>query len=216
MRPLPQLTPANEWFWTSGADGRLRIQGCDDCGTLVHPPVPICPACRSRAWTPSVVSGPRHRRRRSPSTTTSGCRTSSRRTRSPTSALAEDPTVHLTTNIVGCDPDDVHIGQEVTVRFEQHEDVWLPLFEPTGATDEPVDRSPNPSARRRVRRSSDDRFEHRAVLSGVGRSAIGRRLMVDPLSLTVDACLAAVADAGLDARRHRRAVHLPGRRRAWA
>jgi acetyl-CoA acetyltransferase len=25
VRPLPQLTPANEWFWTSGADGRLRI-----------------------------------------------------------------------------------------------------------------------------------------------------------------------------------------------
>jgi hypothetical protein len=23
---LPQLTPANEWFWTSGADGHLRIQ----------------------------------------------------------------------------------------------------------------------------------------------------------------------------------------------
>ena len=35
------------------------------------------------------------------------------------------------------------------------------------------------------------------MLSGVGRSALGRRLMVDPLSFTVDACLAAVADAGL-------------------
>src|SRR4029453_8836954 len=34
-------------------------------------------------------------------------------------------------------------------------------------------------------------------LSGVGRSAIGRRLMIDPLSLAVDACLTAVADAGL-------------------
>src|SRR4029077_10739183 len=44
---------------------------------------------------------------------------------------------------------------------------------------------------------TDDRFEHRSVLSGVGRSAIGRRLMVDPLSLTIDACLEAVADAGL-------------------
>lgn len=30
-RPLPQLTPFNEWFWTSGADGRLRIQACGDC-----------------------------------------------------------------------------------------------------------------------------------------------------------------------------------------
>ncbi len=44
---------------------------------------------------------------------------------------------------------------------------------------------------------SADRFEHRAVLSGVGRSELGRRLLRDPLSLTVDACLAAVADAGL-------------------
>ena len=35
------------------------------------------------------------------------------------------------------------------------------------------------------------------MLSGIGRSALGRRLMVDPLSLTVDACLQAIADAGL-------------------
>ena len=35
------------------------------------------------------------------------------------------------------------------------------------------------------------------MLSGIGRSALGRRLMVDPLSLTIDACLEAVADAGL-------------------
>ena len=31
MRPLPELTPATEWFWTSGADGRLRIQRCTEC-----------------------------------------------------------------------------------------------------------------------------------------------------------------------------------------
>src|SRR5690606_29802492 len=90
-------------------------------------------------------------------------------------ALAEAPTVRLTTNIVGCEPDEVAIGQEVTVRFEQHDDVWLPLFEPTGestAVDlvgEPERPAPRPPA-------SDDRFEHRAVLSGVGRSAMGRRL----------------------------------------
>src|SRR3546814_17973412 len=56
-RILPELTPDVEGFWTSGRDGQLRIQGCTDCGTLVHPPVPICPACRSRAWEPKVVSG---------------------------------------------------------------------------------------------------------------------------------------------------------------
>ncbi len=57
QRPLPQVTPFNEWFWTSGADGRLRIQRCDDCETYVHPPVPICPECRSTSWTATPVSG---------------------------------------------------------------------------------------------------------------------------------------------------------------
>ena len=39
--------------------------------------------------------------------------------------------------------------------------------------------------------------ERRAVLSGIGQSDIGRRLYRDPLELTVDACLGAIADAGL-------------------
>jgi acetyl-CoA acetyltransferase len=111
-------------------------------------------------------------------------------------ALTEDPSVHLTTNVIGCEPDEVHIGQEVQVTFEAHDDVWIPRFEPTGRTD-PEDRVPEPVRPTPRSPVSAERFEHRAVLSGVGRSAIGRRLMRDPLSLTVDACLAAVEDAGL-------------------
>ena len=195
MRLLPQLTPFNEWFWTSGADGRLRIQGCQDCKALVHPPVPVCPSCRSRSSAPTEVSG---------LGTIVGFTINSH----PwlpgfdppyviaVVALAEDPSVRLTTNIVGCDPDDVRIGQEVAVRFELHDDVWLPLFEPTGEID-PVDRVGEPVRPAPRPPVSDDRFEHKAVLSGVGRSAMGRRLMVDPLSLTIDACLAAASDAGL-------------------
>src|SRR4051794_28614706 len=57
MRPVPELTPANQWFWQSGADGTLRIQGCADCGALVHPPVPICQKCRSRSRVVTEVSG---------------------------------------------------------------------------------------------------------------------------------------------------------------
>ncbi|HZS14437.1 MAG TPA: thiolase family protein [Candidatus Dormibacteraeota bacterium] len=40
-------------------------------------------------------------------------------------------------------------------------------------------------------------LEHRCVISGIGRSQTGRRIDRDALDLTVDACLAAVADAGL-------------------
>lgn len=195
MRPLPELTPFNEWFWKSGADGQLRIQGCDECGQLVHPPVPICPSCRSRSASPQPVSG---------RATVVGF-TVNHHPWTPgwdppyviaNVALAEDPSVRLTTNVVGCPPTEVHVGQEVSVRFERHDDVWLPLFEPTGSTDRadrigpPTRPTPRPAPRR-------ERFEHRAVLSGIGRSTMGRRLMMNPLGLTVDACQSAVADAGL-------------------
>jgi acetyl-CoA acetyltransferase/uncharacterized OB-fold protein len=196
VRPLPQLTPANEWFWTSGADGRLRIQGCDECSALVHPPAPTCPACRSRSWTPREVSG---------RATVIGFTVNHHQWLPDLEppyvianvALEEDPSVRLTTNVVGAPPEEVHIGQRVVVRFEQHEDVWLPLFEPGDGTDERdlVGEPDLPPPRAPI---SDERFEHRAVLSGVGRSAIGRRLLRDPLDLAVDACLAAVADAGLE------------------
>ena len=39
--------------------------------------------------------------------------------------------------------------------------------------------------------------ERRAAVTGIGQSRIGRRLGADPLALTLDACLAAIADAGL-------------------
>ena len=129
MRPLPELTPWTSWFWTSGEDGQLRIQGCTDCGTLVHPPAPICPTCRSRSSEPTTVSG---------RGTIVGYTVNQHQwlpdMEPPYAiavvALAESADVRLTTNIVGCDPDDVHIGQQVSVRFEQYDDVWLPLFEP--------------------------------------------------------------------------------------
>ena len=196
MRPLPELTPATEWFWTSGADGRLRIQGCTQCATLVHPPVPICPVCRSRASEPTVVSG---------RATVVGYTVNHHQWHPDFTppyviavvALEEDPAVRLTTTIVACDPEEVTVGQPVAVRFEPHDDVWLPVFAPTGA---PVAGNPVPEPERPRPRAplGDERFEHRSVLTGVGRSALGRRLMVDPLSLTVDACLQAVADAGLE------------------
>jgi acetyl-CoA acetyltransferase len=43
-----------------------------------------------------------------------------------------------------------------------------------------------------------DILERRAVVSGIGQSAVGRRLGRSALALTLDACLAAVRDAGLE------------------
>jgi len=44
---------------------------------------------------------------------------------------------------------------------------------------------------------ANEMIERRACITGVGQSEIGRRLHRDPLELTLDGCLAAIADAGL-------------------
>ena len=44
-------------------------------------------------------------------------------------AIDGAPGVILTTNVVGCPVDEVEMGDRVRVKFEQHDDVWLPLFE---------------------------------------------------------------------------------------
>jgi acetyl-CoA acetyltransferase len=40
-------------------------------------------------------------------------------------------------------------------------------------------------------------LEKNAAITGLGQSAVGRRLRESPLELTLDACLEAIADAGL-------------------
>lgn len=42
-----------------------------------------------------------------------------------------------------------------------------------------------------------EKFERHSAVTGMGMSEVGRRLMRDPLALTVDASLAAIEDAGL-------------------
>jgi uncharacterized OB-fold protein len=51
------LTDINRFFWTGGADGKLRMQRCQDCGHWQHPASVICSACLSRCVAPEVLSG---------------------------------------------------------------------------------------------------------------------------------------------------------------
>jgi uncharacterized OB-fold protein len=41
----PPVSPDTAFFWDGTAAGELRIQRCDACGALRHPPGPMCPAC---------------------------------------------------------------------------------------------------------------------------------------------------------------------------
>ncbi|WP_297600635.1 OB-fold domain-containing protein, partial [Mycobacterium sp.] len=199
-RPLPLITEENEFFWTSGADGKLRLQECKSCESLIHPPAPVCRYCRSRDIGVRAVSG-----RAALAGFTINHRFSLPGLPAPyvvaQVAIDEDPRVRLTTNIVECDPDQLELGQQVEVVFQQAEDVWFPLFRPL--TDAEPGRLPDDDIAperfgEHVRPMlTTDKFEDRVALTGIGMSPIGRRLMQLPLALTVQACEAAIADAGL-------------------
>lgn len=205
-RPLPALTSENEFFWTSGADGRLRLQQCTACQALIHPPQPVCRYCRSQQMGVRVVSG-----YATLSSFTVNHRFSLPGLEAPyvvaQVAVVEDPRVRLTTNIVDCDPAGLQIGQLMEVVFEKQTgsvgDVWLPLFRP--ATQQSAAPAPLPTDEIAPERFAEhvrpmlgrDKFEDKAALTGIGMSEIGRRLMAPPLALTLQACEAAIADAGL-------------------
>ncbi|WP_077087772.1 thiolase C-terminal domain-containing protein [Mycobacterium rhizamassiliense] len=199
-RPLPLVTQENEFFWTSGADGKLRLQECKACAALIHPPAPVCRYCRSRDVGVREVSG-----RATLAGFTINERFSLPGLAAPyviaQVAIAEDPRVRLTTNIVESDADSLELGQQVEVVFEQVEDVWFPLFRPVPNA-EPAALPEDEVAPERfgdyIRPMlTTEKFEDKVALTGIGMSPIGRRLMELPLSLTVQACEAAIADAGL-------------------
>lgn len=134
FRLLPRLDQENEFFWTSGADGRLRFLRCQQCRTFVHPPAPCCPECLSRHLTPEPVSG----------RATVVAHTLNVQGWIPGGepyliglvAISEQESVRLTTNLVDVEPDDVSIGMAVEVVFEHQDDVYLPLFRPLRPQDD--------------------------------------------------------------------------------
>lgn len=128
LRLLPRLDDDNRFFWTSGADGRLRFLRCRSCGTFIHPPVPRCPACLSDSLAPEAVSG----------RGTVESFTVNHQQWIPGSepyivawvSIAEQPDIRLTTNLVGLEPTQVEVGMPVDVVFEESDGVYLPLFGP--------------------------------------------------------------------------------------
>ncbi len=55
VRPLVNRDSA--YFWEGTAKGELRIQKCNVCGVLRHPPGPVCPSCHAMDRGYVVASG---------------------------------------------------------------------------------------------------------------------------------------------------------------
>jgi acetyl-CoA acetyltransferase/uncharacterized OB-fold protein len=194
-RPLPALLPETARFWTSGAEGVLTVKGCAACDRLLHPSVRVCPGCFTGELGWREVSGRAY---------VVGI-TVNHQQWSPAIpppyvvaivALDEDPRVRLTTNLVDVEPNSARVGDAVEVRFHQIDDVWLPVFAPDPGRSARVTGVELPARFIRTP-ASDERFEDRVAITGIGMSKIGRRLLRTGASLAADACRAAIADAGL-------------------
>ncbi len=131
FRVLPRVTPLNEHFWRGGADGELRFLRCQDDGTYVHPPTPVCPECLGKNVSPEAVSG-----RATVLTYTLNHQQWVPAPDHPYCIaiveLEEQQGLRLMTNVVNCPAEDVRIGMPVKVLFEAYEDVFIPVFEPAG------------------------------------------------------------------------------------
>ena len=130
-RPLPNLRDLDtQAFWQATKEKRLTYQQCADCGAVVFYPRRHCTGCMSRnlAWKESAGQGTVY--------TYSIVRQSYHpffRSMAPYAVawidLDEGP--RLVSNVVGVeDPASVRIGMRVKVRWEEHEKLCVPLFEP--------------------------------------------------------------------------------------
>jgi uncharacterized OB-fold protein/acyl dehydratase len=127
-RPRPALTQDNA-FWFEGArQHRLLIQRCKQCGTLRHPPRPMCAECRSYEWDVVDASG-------------RGTVYSFVVNHYPQAPAFDYPLAvglieleegtRLVANVIGIDPGDIRIGMPVEVEWVDHDpDLTLPAFRP--------------------------------------------------------------------------------------
>ena len=128
-KPVPPVDPGTEPYWRGNENGRLLLQRCPRCDHVQFPPRLACTSCGARDLEWSDASG------------RGAVRTFTiiRRAVSPAFeadvpyvvaliGLDEGPT--MMTNVVGCDPESVSIGQRVRVVFERRGQVAIPQFTP--------------------------------------------------------------------------------------
>jgi len=127
-RPRPRLDAINRPFWSGGAEGKLYITHCNDCGEWTHPPREFCRHCQSENVAAEAVAG----------TGAIDTLTVNHQAWMPglevpfviaRIRLDGVPGVILTTNIVGSPVDAVDFEDRVRVTFEEQDGIWFPLFE---------------------------------------------------------------------------------------
>jgi hypothetical protein len=112
----PVVSPDTAFFWEGTARHELRIQRCGGCGTLRHPPGPMCPVCGFArpeydvaAGTGEVYSYVVHRHPPVPG----------RRLPIVIALVQLIEGVRMVGELLDIDPERVHIGLPVRVAFDE-------------------------------------------------------------------------------------------------
>lgn len=127
-RLRPSLGHDNQWWWEAVDAGKFLVQRCTSCGALRHPPRAMCGECQSIEWegVEAEMKGTVH---------------SFTVIHHPQVPGYEYPLVsalidleigtRFVSNVVGCDPADVHVGMKVVGTIEAVDDEMnLPIFRP--------------------------------------------------------------------------------------
>jgi uncharacterized OB-fold protein len=121
--PAPRVLPESLAFWEAANDGRLVLKKCNACGEYHHYPRDICPHCLSAdtRWVQAAGTG-----------TVYSFSTMGKEEAAYTLAFVTlDEGVTLMTNLVDCNPAEVHIDQRVKVAFRPSEGAYaVPMFTP--------------------------------------------------------------------------------------
>ena len=119
----PAVNPETKPFWDAAREGRFLVPFCSACGKAHWYPRAICPFCASDKveWREASGKG------------TIYTFSVMQRVKEPYAiahvTLAEGPT--MLTNIVDCDFDTLHVGQQVRVTFADTENgPPVPMFRP--------------------------------------------------------------------------------------
>lgn len=131
-KPLPIIDPDTEPFWRASREHRLLVKYCVDCARAHFYPRELCPHCHSDAveWrdakgTGSIYSFTVARRPAGPAFQADAPYV--------VAIVQLDEGVRMMSNIIGCPPDEVRIGQRVTVSFEEvTPEITLPKFRRAG------------------------------------------------------------------------------------
>jgi uncharacterized OB-fold protein len=128
----PVVNQDTAFFWEGTRQGELRLQTCNACGELRHPPGPVCPSCHAMDRGYVVASGrgtvfsflvhhaPQMPGRELPLTIALVELEESRQARSPIRVVAD----------VRGNPEDLAIGDPVVVAWDKVDDeLTLPIWE---------------------------------------------------------------------------------------